>query len=42
MALGAGFQTHLAKPIQPMELMVAIGTLVRGAPAATQGEVFEP
>ncbi|XXS97044.1 hypothetical protein WMF12_35195 [Sorangium sp. So ce363] len=37
-ALLAGFQTHLAKPIQPTELLMAIGVLAaRGEKGAAAG-----
>jgi CheY-like chemotaxis protein len=41
-ALLAGFQTHLAKPVQPTELMAAIGSLVsRAARSAEESGVRE-
>jgi CheY-like chemotaxis protein len=32
-ALGAGFQAHIAKPVDPAELVAAVATLA-GAPRA--------
>jgi PAS domain S-box-containing protein len=40
-ALGAGFQLHMAKPIEPWRLVAAVGTLCRRQPLPTPPESDE-
>ena len=41
-ALSAGYQMHMPKPVEPVELVMAIANLTSSGPQPTPGKSFEP